>query len=110
MVYEKSIDTTAGKITQLVCDCEEFKNNSAATCKHIRDYQIKHNAYDVPYSMVPIVAPKITIRETFISPARRYFPMIDKESRFYKNCKRQRKAEAKICQDCPFRKGIEEQE
>lgn len=39
-----------------------------------------------------------------------HFPIIDKKSRFYKNCKRQRKLEAKICQDCPFRKGIEEQE
>ena len=38
------------------------------------------------------------------------FPRIDKKGRFYKNCKRQRKIEAKICQDCPFRKGIEEQE
>jgi hypothetical protein len=38
------------------------------------------------------------------------FPEIDKKSNFYKNCKRQRKAGAKICQDCPFRKGIEEQE
>ena len=35
---------------------------------------------------------------------------IDKTSRFYKNCKRQRKGNAKICQDCPFRAWIEKQE
>jgi len=35
---------------------------------------------------------------------------LDTESAFYKNCKRQRKVEAKICQDCPFREWIEEQE
>ena len=29
---------------------------------------------------------------------------------WYKNCKRQRKVEAKICQDCPFRKIIERSE
>ena len=40
----------------------------------------------------------------------RDFPIIDKSSWFYKNCKRQRNAEAKICQCCPFRSGIEEQE
>lgn len=38
------------------------------------------------------------------------FPLIDKRSWFYKNCKRQRKNNAKICQVCPFRNGIEEQE
>ena len=38
------------------------------------------------------------------------FPKVDKKSWFYTNCKRQRKAEAKICQCCPFRKKIEEQE
>ena len=38
------------------------------------------------------------------------FPTIDVHSAFYKNCKRQRKVEAKICQSCPFRKGIEAQE
>jgi hypothetical protein len=27
---------------------------------------------------------------------------------FYKNCKSQRKKNAKICQDCPFREAIEE--
>jgi len=43
-------------------------------------------------------------------PPKRLFPEINKKSRFYKNCKRQRKLEAKICKDCPFRKGIEEQE
>lgn len=32
------------------------------------------------------------------------------DSRFYKNCKRQRKNNAKICQECPFRKWIEKQE
>jgi hypothetical protein len=35
---------------------------------------------------------------------------IDFKGWFYKNCKRQRKAEAKICQVCPFRSYIEEQE
>jgi hypothetical protein len=38
------------------------------------------------------------------------FPIIDKKSWFYKNCKSQRKRNAKICQVCPFRKGIEKQE
>ena len=31
-------------------------------------------------------------------------------SRWYKNCKRQRKVKAKICQYCPFRKEIVFQE
>ena len=31
-----------------------------------------------------------------------------KQTCFYTNCKRQRKASAKICQVCPFRKKIEE--
>jgi hypothetical protein len=35
------------------------------------------------------------------------FPAVDQSSAFYKNCKRQRAAEAKICGDCPFRAGIE---
>jgi hypothetical protein len=34
--------------------------------------------------------------------------LIDTDTNFYKNCKRQRKAGAKICQDCPFRSKIEE--
>ena len=38
------------------------------------------------------------------------FPVVDKSSWFYKDCKRQRKNKAKICQVCPFRKGIELQE
>lgn len=38
------------------------------------------------------------------------FPIIDKTTWFYKNCVRQRKANAKICQCCPFRQGIELQE
>lgn len=38
------------------------------------------------------------------------FPAIDMSSRFYLNCKRQRDREARICQECPFRKGIELQE
>jgi len=29
------------------------------------------------------------------------------ETNFFKNCKSQRKREAKICQGCPFRKFIE---
>ena len=37
-------------------------------------------------------------------------PTIDKNSWFYKNCKRQRKVGAKICQCCPFRDGIESME
>ena len=32
------------------------------------------------------------------------------DSWWYKNCRRQRKAKAKICNECPFRKWIEEQE
>jgi hypothetical protein len=38
------------------------------------------------------------------------FPKIDKSSWFYRNCKSQRKREAKICQCCPFRAGIEKLE
>jgi hypothetical protein len=38
------------------------------------------------------------------------FPIVDQKSLFYKNCKRQRKRNAKICQVCPFRGGIERQE
>lgn len=37
-------------------------------------------------------------------------PKIDKDSRFYKNCKSQRKRGAKICGECPFRQIIEKQE
>ena len=32
------------------------------------------------------------------------------KSRWYKNCKRQRKLGAKICQDCPFKKQIKREE
>jgi hypothetical protein len=35
---------------------------------------------------------------------------LDEKSWFYKNCKRQRKRNAKICQCCPFRSEIENQE
>lgn len=35
---------------------------------------------------------------------------INKKSRWYKNCKRQRKCGAKICNSCPFKKEIEQQE
>ena len=38
------------------------------------------------------------------------FPRIDTSTWFYKNCRRQRKNGAKICQCCPFRRGIEDQE
>jgi hypothetical protein len=38
------------------------------------------------------------------------FAVLDFTSRWYKNCKRQRKAAAKICGDCPFRAEIEEEE
>jgi len=41
---------------------------------------------------------------------RKEIPRVDMNSWFYKNCKRQRKAKAKICQVCPFRGIIEEQE
>lgn len=37
-------------------------------------------------------------------------PQVDFTSWFYRNCKRQRKNEAKICQVCPFRVHIERQE
>ena len=36
--------------------------------------------------------------------------IIDFGSWFYKNCKRQRKNKAKICQVCPFRDIVEKQE
>lgn len=35
---------------------------------------------------------------------------IDFNSWFYKNCKRQRRNKAKICQVCPFRSYIENEE
>jgi hypothetical protein len=35
---------------------------------------------------------------------------INFKSHWYKNCKRQRKAKAKICSECPFRDWIEIQE
>ena len=38
------------------------------------------------------------------------FPTVDKTTWFYKNCKRQRKNNAKICSVCPFQFGIEDQE
>lgn len=38
------------------------------------------------------------------------FPRIDFRSWFYENCKKQRRHGAKICQECPFRQGIEDQE
>jgi hypothetical protein len=38
------------------------------------------------------------------------FPAVDFSSWFYRNCKIQRRKKAKICQVCPFRKGIEMQE
>ncbi len=38
------------------------------------------------------------------------FPIIDKSTWFYENCKSQRKRKAKICDSCPFRIGIEKQE
>ena len=36
--------------------------------------------------------------------------ILDMKSWFYKNCKRQRKNGAKICNECPFRVWIEAQE
>jgi hypothetical protein len=38
------------------------------------------------------------------------FEALDFTSRWYENCKRQRKVEAKICGDCPFRTEIEQEE
>lgn len=38
------------------------------------------------------------------------FPKIDRTSWFYKNCKKQRKNNAKICKVCPFKVEIERQE
>lgn len=38
------------------------------------------------------------------------FWKLDFDSWFYKNCKRQRKNKAKICQECPFRDEIEDEE
>jgi len=35
---------------------------------------------------------------------------LDKTSWFYKNCRTQRRRGAKICNECPFRTWIEEQE
>jgi hypothetical protein len=35
---------------------------------------------------------------------------LDRRSAFYKNCKKQRKNNAKTCSSCPFRSWIEEQE
>jgi hypothetical protein len=32
---------------------------------------------------------------------------IDKNSHFYRNCVRQRKRSAKICESCPFKKYIQ---
>jgi hypothetical protein len=52
---------------------------------------------------------KISLTKALLDDRRR-FPAIDKTTWFYKNCKRQRKTNAKICQVCPFRTGIEEQE
>jgi hypothetical protein len=37
-------------------------------------------------------------------------PKVNMDSWFYRNCKTQRRKGAKICQECPFRKGIEQQE
>lgn len=64
--------------------------------------------YNVPFDLYPTTMPHIS--EYGFIPPKRLFPEIDKKSRFYKNCKSQRKNESKICQDCPFRKGIEEQD
>ena len=36
--------------------------------------------------------------------------LIDRKSWWYKNCKRQRKVGAKICQECPFRGYIDNEE
>ena len=35
---------------------------------------------------------------------------IKKNSRFYMNCRKQRKRKAKVCEDCPFRELIEKLE
>jgi hypothetical protein len=66
--------------------------------------------YNAPYHLLLTPSmPNVSEYGGFIPP-KRLFPEVDKKSAFYKNCKRQRKLEAKICQDCPFHKGIEEQE
>ncbi len=38
------------------------------------------------------------------------FPTLDFSSWFYRNCKIQRRKGTKICGECPFRAGIENQE
>ena len=54
---------------------------------------------------------EVTLEEfNFKRKKRPEFPFIDKSSWFYKNCVKQRRSSAKICQCCPFRKGIEMQE
>ena len=37
-------------------------------------------------------------------------PKIDMKSKWYKNCKRKREREDRICSECPFRVEIEERE
>jgi len=39
MIYEKETEWTCGKYIQLFCDCEEFRNNTAMTCRHIQKEQ-----------------------------------------------------------------------
>ena len=51
-----------------------------------------------------------TMAEDWSPRDRPDFPTVDFNSWFYKNCKTQRKRKAKICQECPFRVGIESQE
>jgi len=50
------------------------------------------------------------MKDKFYTETFTIFPRVDKRSWFYKNCRKQRKNNAKICQVCPFRAGIEEQE
>lgn len=38
------------------------------------------------------------------------FPVLDFSSWWYRNCVSNRRRDAKICRECPFREGIEEQE
>jgi len=45
MIYEKETEWTGGKLLQLYCDCEEFRNNTGMTCRHIREEREKQWKY-----------------------------------------------------------------
>ena len=44
------------------------------------------------------------------TPKHIIYGTLDMNSRFYRNCKIQRKRKSKCCNDCPFRSGIEQAE